>query len=574
MSQKSIIRLATTVTTFLAIGTETRGQTTPALPPSQIPRPPQRPTDTIPVPEIEHNPIETPSVPAPTFTPESPQIEATLYISELRFIGNTVFTDEQLSELAQPYLNQEIAFSELVQLRSAITDLYVSNGYTTSGAYLPIEENQNVDISAATVSIQIVEGTVEKIEFSGDERLDRYVRARLDSAIAPVLNQPQLEEALRLLQIDPLIESISANLSAGAQIGSSILAVQVDAQPNVQASIGTDNDRAPSAGSLQREAQISASNLLALGEQVSLGYSNTDGSDAFSAGIEIPINASNGTVAFDYAQLGGRIIEEPLDDFDIQTDSRVYGVSLRQPLIRQASESTIEEFTVGISANRIESETTVAGFPFPLSPGANEEGKTRITELALFQEYIRQDSASVLLMRSRFGIGIDAFNSTSGEEPNGQYFTWRGQAIWLQEVWGNSQLLVSGDVHLSGDKLVPITQFSLGGPSSVRGYRQDAIIADSGLMVTAELAIPLLEVGEDQQLSLIPFAGAGIGWNNGAQRALDDNFLASVGLGAQYEWDGFTARVNYAVPFTEVGIEGDSLQEEGFDFSLGYQFRF
>ncbi|MEL6555982.1 MAG: POTRA domain-containing protein, partial [Cyanobacteria bacterium J06621_11] len=467
MFKRSLIGFTTTISTFVVTNSEAKAQPAPTLPPSQIPQPPSLPSDTIQVPEIEREPLDPPRIPEPTFTPEIPQVEETIFISDFRFIGNTVFTDEQLLEVAHPYLNQEVSFAELVQLRSAITDLYVSNGYTTSGAYLPIEENQAVDIQSATIAIQIVEGTVEEIDFSGDERLNQYVRARLNSAlaeppprgVAPVLNQPKLEEALRLLQIDPLIASISANLSAGSQVGSSVLSVQVEAEPSFQARIGTDNSRAPSAGSIQAEAQLSASNLLALGEELRIGYSLTEGSDGFSAGISAPINANNTTLAFDYAQLEGRIVEEPLDDFDIQTDSQVYSLSLRHPLVRRASDSKIEEFAVGLSVDRIESETTVAGFPFPLSPGADEDGRTQITELTLSQEYLRQTRANALLMSSRLGLGLDAFDSTSGAEPNGQFLVWRGQALWLQSIGEDSQLTISGDVQLTGDQLVPVRQF-------------------------------------------------------------------------------------------------------------------
>jgi hemolysin activation/secretion protein len=572
--QRKTTGLITTISVLAVMASEASAQSAPALPPFQVPQPPQLPDDTIQSPEIEHTPLESPSIPAPTFSPEPAPIETAIVVSEFNFIGNTVFSDEQLGELARPYMNREIAFSELVQLRSEITDLYVNSGYVTSGAYLPVAENQAIDVNSATIAIEIIEGTIQEIEYSGDARLERYVRSRLEHAISPVLSQPKLEEALRLLQIDLLIENISANLSAGAQIGSSLLSVQVEAQPSFQVSFGVDNHRIPSVGTLQGTTQVNASNLLALGEVISLGYSVTDGSDGFNAGIALPINASNGTVSFDYAQLNGRIVEAPLDDFDIQTDSRVYGLSLRQPLLRQASESAIQEFAVGVSASRIESSTTLAGFPFPLSPGANENGETRVTELALFQDYTRQEEGSALRMRSRFAIALDAFDATSGPEPNGQYLTWRGQALWLQNVWGNSRLLISGDMQLSGDQLLPVSQFSLGGANSVRGYRQDAIIADNGVLVAAELAVPLLEPRQKQQLSLIPFAGTGIAWNNGAQSALAQNFLASVGLGLRYEWNDFTARVNYAVPFTEVERDGNSWQENGLDFSLNYQVRF
>lgn len=544
------------------------------IPQIPLPQVPPTPLEQLELPG-EDRPRQEIDLPDNILPPQNiPAVEVKLFISKFEFIGNSVLSDEQLNQLAQPYLNRAVTFSELLQLRSNITDFYVKNGYTTSGAYIPIEENQGVDANAAVVALQIIEGTVEEIKIGGDERLRRYVRQRLSPAIYPVLNQPELEEALRLLQIDPLIESISANLSAGTETGFSILSVQVTGQPNFQARIGTDNRRVPSAGSIQREIQLSASNLLALGESFEVGYSNTDGSNSFNVGAEIPVNANNGTLRFDYGQLNGRIIEEPINDFDILADSSIYTLTLRQPILRAASENSLEEFSVGIAASSIQSAITLAGFPFPLSPGANENGETRITELSLLQEYTRQDRGGALLARSRFNFGIGAFGATIGADLDGQYFDWRGQLAWLKRVFGNSLLSVSGDIQLTSDQLMPLSQLSLGGPRSIRGYRQDALIADSGLMATAELAIPIFELDRSQKISLIPFAGAGFGWNNGAALALDESFLASVGLGAQYETEGFTARINYAIPFTEVGLQGDSLQESGFDFELGYQLGF
>ena len=441
------------------------GQVLPEVPPSQIPQLPRAPVEQL-EPSNGDRPSQEIDLPDNILPPQNiPGVEETLFILGFDFTGNSVLSNEQLNQLAQPYLNRAVTFSELLQLRSDITDLYVKKGYTTSGAYIPIEENQGVDINAAVVAFRIIEGTVEEIEISGDERLHRYVRQRLLPAISPALNQPALEEALRLLQVDPLIKNISANLSAGAEIGSSILSVQVDGSPNFQARIGTDNRRAPAAGSVQRGVQLSASNLLALGESFDFSYSNTDGSNSFNAGIEIPLNASNGTLSFDYGQLNGRIIEEPVNDFDIRTDSSIYALTFQQPLLRAANGTSFEEFSVGIAASRIESATTLAGFPFPLSPGANDDGKTRIIELSLLQEYTRQDRGSALLARSSFDFGIDAFDTTVSTEPNGQYFAWRGQIGWIKRVFGSAQLSISGNIQLSGDQLVPLSQLSLGGPS-------------------------------------------------------------------------------------------------------------
>lgn len=564
----------TTALVVVTVNTVASAQVISEIPPSQIPQIPRLPSEPLQLP-TQDRPDQEIQVPNETLPPqEIPEGDRPLFISGFKFSGNTVLSNEQLNQLAQPYLNREITLTDLLQLRSKITAVYVKKGYTTSGAYIPVAENQYININDAVVTVQIIEGTVGKVKIAGDARLSRYVRERLDAAIAPVLNQTKLEEALRLLQVDPLVKSISVNLSTGAQVGTSDLSVDVSANPTFSASVGTDNRRVPSIGSIERVTQLSASNLLALGESFRASYSNTEGSNGFSAGVEVPVNANNGSVSFDYSRLNGRIIEKPLNNFDIRADSSVYALSFQQPLLRRASNNKIEEFSVGISASRLKSATTLSGFSFPISPGADDNGKTRITELSLLQEYTRQVSGSALRALSQFNFGINALSATIGPEPNGQYFAWRGQVAWLKQVFGNSQLSVSGDTQISGDQLVPLTQFSLGGPDSIRGYRQDALITDSGLIATAELAIPILEPGGNQQISVIPFAGAGIGWNNGAERALDKNFLAAVGLGLRYELGGFTTRLNYAVPFTEVGLPGNSLQENGFNFELGYRLRF
>nr|WP_228024902.1 ShlB/FhaC/HecB family hemolysin secretion/activation protein [cf. Phormidesmis sp. LEGE 11477] len=516
--------------------------------------------------------MNVPDLP-PDGIPEIPSTESTLFVTAFTFVGNTVFSDEQLQAIAQPYTGRRITFSDLFELRSRITDLYLQNDYITSGAYVPLEANQNVDPSAANITLQVIEGGVEQIEVAGDRRLEAYVRRRIAPATAAPLSRSKLEEALRLLQVDPLVDSVSGNLSPGSQTGLSILEIEAVGEPIFALSAGTDNRRLPSVGSVQGQTSLSASNLLGAGERVSFGYSLTEGSDAFDVQLAAPVNARNGTLSFQYASIDGQIVEEPIDEFDIRTDSRSYSLSFEQPILRRATDSVIDEFVVGIRGTRVNSQATLAGFPFPLSPGANDNGVTRTAELTAFQAYSRRTGNEALFISSQFDVGIDAFNATVGEEPDAQYITWGGQVAWIQRFSNSSELRLRGKVQLSGEPLIPFSQFSIGGPSSVRGYRQGALLADSGVSGTAEVLFPILQTRE-QELSLIPFAGVGVGWNNGRERALDDNFLAAVGLGTQYTWNDFSARINYAVPFTDVGTTGNSLQENGIDFEVRYQLRF
>ncbi|MEO1352960.1 MAG: ShlB/FhaC/HecB family hemolysin secretion/activation protein [Cyanobacteria bacterium J06635_15] len=536
--------------------------------PQRIPDPPLDP------PELPSEPPPELDIPEPPTTPEFTPIERSVYVSEFRFLGNTVFSDAELTAIAEPYTNRNVSFAELLELRSQITNLYVERGYTTSGAFIPIEENQNLDVDAASIAIQILEGQVEELQVLGDSRLETYVRARVERAISPVLNQPGLEEALRLLQSDPLIQSISANLSAGSQPNLSALTVQVSGQPPFALQAGIDNSRSPSIGTLQVDSQLQAANLLSLGEIFSAEYTHTDGSDQIDLEFSLPVNLDNGTIAVRYSNLDTQIVEAPFDQFDIDIDSRIYELTYRQPILRRADSSQLEELTLGITASRLESESTIEGFPFPLSAGADEEGRTRVSELSLFQEYRRQMNRSALLARSEFSVGLDLLGATVNESgPDGRYLLWRGQLAWLQAL-GTSQLLVRGEAQLSTDSLVPLNQFSLGGTDTIRGYRQGALVTDNGVLGIVELRVPLLGQEENTRLDLIPFFAAGVGWNHDSDSAIDNNVLVAPGLGLQFEAGDFQARLNYAVPLTDVSFEGDSFQEEGFDFRLQYRTRF
>ena len=75
---------------------------------------------------------------------------------------------------------EKLLLSDLLDLRSAITNLYVEAGYISSGAFVPT----NQELADRTVQVQVIEGELEQIEISGLSRLrEQYVRDRLSRAL-------------------------------------------------------------------------------------------------------------------------------------------------------------------------------------------------------------------------------------------------------------------------------------------------------------------------------------------------------------------------------------------------------
>ncbi|NEO34293.1 MAG: ShlB/FhaC/HecB family hemolysin secretion/activation protein [Symploca sp. SIO3C6] len=524
-----------------------------------------------PLPEVETLPPLEELIP-PLETPPSPSqpslegVPDQITIKQFEVIGSTIFSQEQIAEVLEPFTLRPISFAELLQAQRAITQLYVNNGYITSGAFIPPQALQD-----GVVRIEVIEGEVEAIEINGLERLNSsYVRSRLALATKTPLNQDKLLQALQILQLDPLIANISAELAAGSRPGISLLEVQLQEADTFSLELSLDNQRSPSVGSVRRQVQLTQSNLFGLGDRFNVSYINTDGSNSLSdLSYTIPINPYNGTIRLSHSRTESEIIEEPFDRFDIDSESRQYELTYKQPLYQTPN----KDFSIGITFSRDEAETTVFEQPEPLSRGANDQGETKISALRFFQEYTNRNQREVLALRSQFSLGIDALDATiNNSGPDSEFFVWRGQAQYLRLLSSDTILLLRSDLQLADQALVPFEQFSLGGQLSVRGYRQDALLADHGLFASAEVRTPILRIREwETTLQLTPFIDFGTVWNSD-DLELEESTLVSVGLGLRLLLGNkLRARLDWGIPLVDLDDIGDSLQEDGIYFSVNYR---
>ncbi|PMB53511.1 hemolysin activation/secretion protein [Fischerella thermalis CCMEE 5201] len=536
-------------------------------PPSTQPLPEPSPPQPLPPPEeLLQPPGTTTPTPEPTPSGEVPQ---TIVVKKFQVTGSTVFSPEDFDKITEPYANRPITFAELFQLRSKITQFYVDQGYITSGAYIPPQKLQN-----GVVEIRVVEGGLEEIKVTGTHRLNpKYLQSRLAIATKPPLNRDRLLEALQLLQLNPLIANLSAELSAGTRPGQSLLEVQVKEADSFNVQLILDNGRSPAVGSFRRQIQISEANLSGWGDRISTVYANTDGSNAFDINYTLPLNPRNGTLSFSYGFSDNTVIERPFDVLDIQSNSSYYELTLRQPLLQKPT----QEFTLGITTSHRRSKATFLDgeVPFP-GTGTDAEGRTRVTAVRFFQEWVSRDSQQVFAMRSQFSVGLDLFDATINETfPDTRFVAWRGQAQWVRLLARDTLLLLRGDLQLADRPLIPFEQIGIGGLDSVRGYRQDALLTDNGIFLSAEVRVPIVRFsGRNNFLQIAPFVDFGNGWNDSGrsdfQVELDSNTLVSIGLGLRLQLqDNLTARLDWGIPLISIGFEDkDSWQENGLHFSI------
>ncbi|KST63837.1 hypothetical protein BC008_15390 [Mastigocoleus testarum BC008] len=548
----------------------------PNIPPGiNIPPDPPDPIERTSPPEDEPStiPPRTPEPQDPILIPPENQkipkreeegvFKETFSVKQIEILGSTVLRKE-IEELKNKLLEKrQVSFEELLQLRSDITKLYIDNGYINSGAFLL---SQIIDTDGV-VKIQVVEGELEDIQLTGLKRLRaNYVRSRIKRATTTPLNKNRLERALQLLQIDPLISQVNAELTAGSTPGKNILKLIVKEAPAFHAGVFTRNSQSPSIGSLQAGIFAVHDNVLGFGDSLRGEYGITEGLNLYDINYTFPVNSKNGKIGFRFTNTDSRIIEDDFEDIDIRSEAQTYSLNFRQPLTLTPN----SEFALGLALDLRRSQTFILDdIPFSFSQGA-EDGESNVTVIRFSQDWVQRNTKTVLAARSQFSFGIDAFDATTNNSgTDGRFFSWLGQFQWVQQVTPRSILVSRLNAQLTPDSLLSLEKFSAGGVNTVRGYRQNELVTDNAVTGSVELFIPLTP--NSNELRIAPFFDIAAVWNNRGSNP-DPNIIAGTGVGLLWQpRPDLNLRLDYGLPLVSVEDRGNTLQDNGLYFSVQYQ---
>lgn len=539
---------------------------------TQLPNPIQPREPELPPPTPPQPPEPSPLQPTPPTSVEGedrPEIPGTIRVDRFEFEGNTAFSDRDLAEVTKAFTGREITFAELIAAEAAVTQKYVAAGYINSGAVIPA--NQTFPREGAVVKIQIVEGGLEAIEISGNRRLkSNYVRSRLEIATRRPLNRDRLLEALQMLQLDPLIANISAELQAGSRPENSHLLVRVKEADSFQGEVFADNNRSPSVGSFRRGVRINQANLLGFGDGIEISYANTNGSNEVNGSYTFPVNPRNGTIQLALGAASNSVIEEPFDAAEIEGKSRTYELTYRQPILEKPDRN----LALGVTLSRQESDTSLLGEGFGLSAGANDRGETRVSAVRFFQDYVQRSSSQVFAARSQFSLGTSFLGATTNDSgPDSRFLSWRGQAQYVRLLAPETLLIVRSDIQLADRSLLSLEQIGIGGSASVRGYRQDLLLTDNGATLGVEVRLPVWRVPQVKGvLQVAPFIDFGLGWNHSGEKPNpDSDKLLGAGVGLVWQMgDRFNTRLDYGIPLINARSGDRTLQEKGIYFRINY----
>lgn len=529
-----------------------------------------------------------------------------VFVKRFKFKGNKQFFDWQLERVIAKYKGTRMSSEDLEAARVALTKKYVDAGFITSGAVLPDQ-----DLNDGTVIFELVEGRLAEIDLHGNFWFRSWwLRNQIRRAAGRPTNVNTLKTGLQLLRQNPGIRQVNAELTPGVRPGESFLHVTVKDQHPFRAGFEINNFRPPSVGEGVGELYFQDLNLTGHNDPLSVrwglaewtkeGAIDYSGGKNLDLGYEVPVTPWDTTLALHYNKGNSSIIDETFASLGISSQSEQYGAMLHQPLY-QTLQNTV---AIGFGADRKHAETQLLGRPFTLSLGAID-GESDVFALRGVLEWVNRSQRYVLALRSTFSFGLYEFGSThydpksfvgttSGvggsrfdpEVPDSKFFSWLGQAqyVWrvfdpgtqsteppkgVKRLFRESTVVLRGNVQLADETLLPLEQFSLGGAQSVRGYRENQILRDSGGFVSAEMRIPVwLAADNSPVVSLAPFFDWGIGWN---ENKVDDQFrtLYSAGVGVLVKATQHAqVSVYWGHPFENFKNPRTSLQDDGWHISV------
>jgi hemolysin activation/secretion protein len=505
-------------------------------------------------------PVERPAKPAASDTAGG------RYVERIVIRGNTVIPTAELDAVAAPYRGRRVSAAEVEELRQSLTRYYVDRGYISSGALL------EPDPPERTLAFRIVEGRISAVRLRGLDGLDEaYVADRLVREADGPVNIDSLRERYQLLLGDPLIGRMNARLIPHERQGEAILDIDVVRNRPWALNFYWNNYHTPAIGSEAVGVVGSIANLTGRGDRLDVGYqASTQTSDGGWATLawSMPINYSGTSFNVQLERDRTAVVEYPLDTLNIRSTYDIVDVGIAQVV----TETLRRKFLLGVNAVWRRNETTLLGEPFSFVPGV-PDGVVRSWTARLWQEFAYRLEDQVLAARSTFNFVTD--NAVQTPElpqttlPDAHYLYWLGQLQYARQVIDNgAQVVLRGTVQATSNHLLPIDLIPIGGAYSVRGYRENQIVRDTGQVFNAEFHYPLLQQARHAvDLWAIPFYDWGRGKN------VDDpaTVLASYGIAARLKWRGAQLDISKAWRLQHPAVLDSltgNLQDRGVNFQL------
>ena len=443
--------------------------------------------------------------------PETPETGPVIEVKDLRFTGKvSLLTQAERAAFVGKVKGLRLGMAGLGKLTAEITEALQRKGALLARAVMPPQ-----DVTGGVVTIDIVEGRLEKTEFERgkgvrihESLLDGFIKRDVDAG-APT--KAELETALLGMNALPGV-TVRSRLVPGGAPDASRLIVGVQEAPLVSATLGGDNAGTPSTGSGEGSATLALTDLTGLGDQTRLSTVDSQGQKFGQVDFSVPIGSTGLAGTASYGYLDYRNLTALGRSADLRGHAQFASAGLAYSLLRSRN---LDLRLSGVANWNALVDDSVAG-----QLDDKRVGSGTFSVSADMRDALLGGGASALnlawttgdldLSRNASSMAADA----SGLRTQGNFQRVNASATRIQALPSGFSLLSRFSGQWSDKNLDTSESFVLGGPYGVRAYPVGEARGDMGWLGTLELRYDVPLTSRIGQVQLVSFVDGGRVWVN------------------------------------------------------------
>ncbi len=485
--------------------------------------------------------------PAPQAAPGGPCFT----IDRVELDGASLLSAGERERLTGGVTGKCVTLAEVNVLMQAITNDYITRGYTTTRVYLPEQ-----DLASRTLRLLILEGMVERIRVDGD---GVSVGNAFPGLEGRVFNLREFEQGID--QINRLQSNrATIDIEPGDEAGNSVVVVRNEPRKPWTAGIAVDNTGTDLTGLYQIAGSFGYDNLLGVNDLLNVWVrQNLDADEdrklsrSFSSLLSVPYGrwlASLGASTFRTVST----IQGSVSDF--VSESWFTTLNARVDRIMYRDQRT--KWSLGANLTSKNTESHLNGqFVAVSSP--------TLTVLDLTSNLTWLLPAGLVSFDAGYSRGLDALGANTdpaglpGGAPQAQFGKIFG-ALGFFGSFAAGPVPLALQSTLSGqytdDTLYGTERIAIGGPFSVRGFRRFALSGDVGWLWRNDLGVPLnlAQLFGTQALNgvLRPYVGLDVGHVQ-ERNGVPGGTLAGATVGVSVAMRPLSIQLAYSEPIATPG---------------------
>ena len=387
-------------------------------------------------------------------------------LRKVTFDESKFITKEELDAIASKYVGKRVDIAGLQSLVAEINQIYAQRGIVTAIATLPPQT-----ANGGVVKVKLTEGRLQKISVVGNRQTrEFYLRNAVEQPAGEVLDVPKLNRDVVWFNRTNDVQ-MRALLQPGTDFGLTDLQLAITEPPVNTLQLFYDNQGVKTTGANEGGVYYKMHGLAGFDDRFTVYGVKSKGNLNGNVAYNFPITPWGGRLGLSYTQGQIKIVQGPFSTLDVTGRSNQVGLNFGQPLF--VNDMWLVQANGGYVYGNSKSDfsaVTVSQDRYSKNTG----GFSATISGAEYSATISPSYNSINWHDQVLG-GERSFNTFSGNSNA----TWRLPAQFSATFLGSWQY--TWEKLLPGDQL-----FSIGGPTTVRGYPTNAVAGDSGYYFNAE----------------------------------------------------------------------------------------